>query len=231
MKTYNRMVNKINAAFEPTGYSSGASLRYYSELFDDYCAIKSTGRSPEENHVFIEFGLSDNEGTVYTPAEIETMMRRVSDNASNIYKTFEAEINSHLTEGVEKQWQETRKDYRGYSKEIEDYVFVVPSTIYGNDEYSIRNEGAKQENCVYRSYAHRVAEGNYQIVLMRRKADPKKACVTIGINSAGIVDQTYTYRDARISPEQARVIELWVNSLQNTKKKITLDAEPAGWCR
>lgn len=232
MKTYNRMVNKIKAAFaNDSNYGASASLRYYSELFDDYCAIKSTGRSPEESHVFIEFGLSDNSGTKYSPQEIEEMMKRVSDNASNIYKTYESEINAELQQQVEDIWKENRKNYRGYKKEIENYVFLVPSTIYGDDAYSIKNEGEKQENCVYRSYAKRVAEGEYQIVLMRMKDKPEEACVTIGINSSGIIDQTYTYRDACISEEHARIIKLWVASLKDTKKEIRINDNPAGWCR
>ncbi|MBQ0142037.1 MAG: PcfJ domain-containing protein [Prevotellaceae bacterium] len=228
MKTYNRMVNKINKAC-PT--NSSAALRYYSELFDDYCGIKSINRVPEDEHVFIEFGLSDENNKVYSEKEINDMLHRISENASAIYHNYESEINANLTKAVEEQWKESRKAYRGYTKEIDGYLFIVPSTIYGNDDYSIRNEGNKQQNCVYRSYAKRVAEGSYQIVLMRKKSAPKEACVTIGINSAGVVDQTYTYKDARISPEHGRVIKKWVESLKNTKKAIKLsDYNPAGWC-
>lgn len=225
MRSRDRMIRKaLNVAGDTYQVST-----YVRETFDAYCDLKAIGESPEEHGVYGEYGLPEDDRA----AAIE-MIRRRCEAAQETVRSYQAILDQKRHASQEADYAERRKaakwlELKGDSA-IDGYEFVLPKSLYGESEpFSVEGEAANQKNCL-RSYLRRLADGEYTVVLMRRKADPRRSLVTIGINSGKRVDQTYGYRDRRVSKREADAISAWVAAVTQGKGGTLTLKSPGGWC-
>jgi hypothetical protein len=117
-------------------------------------------------------------------------------------------------------------------KEVsKDFVFKLPTKLYGDeDPLSLESEGRMQSNCVFGSYLNKLADGEYVIVLMRKRDDPDSSLVTIGINRKMVVDQTYLAHNERILEEHGQAIKAWLAKVNSRGKgTVRMTSRPGGW--
>ena len=91
-----------------------------------------------------------------------------------------------------------QKRLKALSFENETFMVVVPMT-----KEELRTEGELQHNCVG-GYGDRIAEGNRNVVFIRRKADPTKAYITCDIYTDGTINQYLTKYNQGVSADDAK---------------------------
>ncbi len=96
-----------------------------------------------------------------------------------------------LKENLEKYGKQAEE---GYYFEDENYVTVFPKSL---SDYS--DEGVQMHNCVA-SYANQVADGETNIVFIRKKENPKKSYCTVEIKRNAI-QQAYLHHNTLITEE------------------------------
>lgn len=226
IRSYNRMLAKL----EKMGLDNWQNKRYITETFEAYCQIREIGEDPESHGVLFEYGLPEENDEA-----AEEMIQRRCEAAQAVVGNFQDRINAKARQEVEDKFaaQVAKKHWMECSDEevCKDFVFKLPSSIYGDTEpLSIEWEGEHQRNCVFNSYSRKLAEGDYTVILMRKRRRQDESYVTIGISKAGIVDQTYAYRDSQISVEAAQAIRAWMRKV-NSRGNGTLyfKGNPGGW--
>lgn len=225
MRSRDRMIRKaLNAAGDTYQVST-----YVRETFDAYCDLKAIGESPEEHGIYGEYGLPEDDRAAATE-----MIKRRCEAAQETVRSYQAILDEKRHAAQEAEYAEHRKaakwlELKGDSA-IDGYEFVLPKALYGEGKpFSVEGEAVNQRNCL-RSYLRRLADGEYTVVLMRRKEDPEHSLVTIGINSGKRVDQTYGYGDRRVSKREADAISAWVAAVTQGKGGTLTLKSPGGWC-
>ena len=93
----------------------------------------------------------------------------------------------------------------------------LENKIYINDKYIIRparsvedmkDEAKQQNNCVYRVYSEKYANGSTDIYFLRDKKNPKKSLVTVEVNKNKIRQQFQKY-NREVTKEQDNFLKLW----------------------
>lgn len=98
-------------------------------------------------------------------------------NAQRAYRINEDTlVNKLITKNQQKRLS-------ALSFENEAFVVIVPTT-----KEELRAEGESQRNCVG-GYGHRIADGERNVVFIRRKSDPTHSYITCDIMSDGAINQ------------------------------------------
>ena len=96
-----------------------------------------------------------------------------------------------------------------------DYEVLVPQTTQ-----DIKDEAVQQHNCVA-SYIDDVIEGNCSIVMMRRRKEPEKSCVTIEVKGYEVVQALRTFNHPPTEPEMEALdkYKTYLEGLANAVKR------------
>ena len=112
-------------------------------------------------------------------------------NAKRAYRIHEDAL---INKGIAINQQ---KRLKALSFENETFVVVVPMT-----KEELRTEGELQHNCVG-SYADKIAEGNRNVVFIRRKSNPTAPYITCDIYNDSTINQYLVKCNYRTSAEDA----------------------------
>ena len=225
-RSYHRMVSKAKRM----GIGDWAAENYITETFQAYCTLKDIGEDPKALGVLYEYGLPEDDIDA-----AREMIRRRTEAAQAVVQSFRDRIDAKARAEIEAKMAKQNDKNRWLEcsdpEVCKDYVFKLPTSIYGDDApLSIEWEGTHQRNCVFNSYPRKLANGEYIVILMRKRKSPDDSYVTIGINKAYNVDQTYGYRDSQIEYAAAVAIKKWMAKVNSRGKgKISFAGRPGGW--
>ena len=226
MRSYHRMTKKA----AKLGLKDNASRNFLTETFQAYCQLKAIGEDPEAHGVLYEYGLPEEDLD-----EAAAMVERRCGAAQDVLAGYQAILNEKEHDVHENKYDEHRKSM--YWLECSDpevsknYVFKLPTKLYGDDDpLSLQSEGRMQSNCVFGSYLSKLANGEYTIVLMRKRDEPDSSLVTIGINKNLTIDQTYMAHNHPIEAEHGQAIKAWLAKvLSRGKGALKMSGHPGGW--
>jgi hypothetical protein len=237
IKPVYKMINRLDALFGIANSNSYDASRRYSEICSAYFQFKDFGWNPEDNKIFIEFGL----GTDPIKALEELSDREKAANTA--LKIYRAKIEEAQRKRIEDSFAarnsalkklESTDTLRKESSIFKPYVVIKPTQIYGEDiAGSIEKEGHDMDHCVFRQYADSIARGGYTVMYLRCANSPEESLVTIGITSDGRINQTYVKHDYGITETQAAAIVEWAKSkrgLVTFKNNDGRNVSPSGWC-
>ena len=105
---------------------------------------------------------------------------------------------------------ETRKPQLAY--ENDKYIVIVPTT-----EAEYKDEADMQDNCVYRMYMERVANGTTNIVFIRKKSDPTKSVITCEVSNNFRMEQYLAKRNTYASTTEENFKKEYIEYLCTLK--------------
>ena len=248
VKSIYKMVNKIKTLCSGDwAFKQYEMLRHYNEIVTAYFKFVDYGWNPSDYAIFIEFSLSGDNFR-----EIEKMVRDREHAANAALDIYKDKINEAVHKKNEDAYAFRKKnalrllesnESMAKKKVFENgdlnlfhdkYVVIAPSQVYGEERVgSIENEGKYMGHCVFRSYANKIAGGEYTVMYLRLKKNPDESLVTIGITKDGRINQTYGKNDCQISVEEAMAVAQWAKAKSGFVhfQGESGDVCPGGWNR
>lgn len=248
IKSIYKMINRIKTTCSgDLAAHQYEMLRHYHEIVTAYFKFVDYGWNPSDYAIFIEFSLGGDDFE-----EIEKMVRDREHAANAALDIYKDKINEAVHKKNEDAYAFRKKnalrllesnEAMAKKKVFENgdlnlfhdkYVVIAPSQIYGEERAgSIENEGKYMSHCVFRSYANKIADGEYTVMYLRLKDRPDESLVTIGITKDGRVNQTYGKNDDQISVEEAMAVAQWAKAKSGFVhfQGERGDVYPGGWNR
>lgn len=248
IKSIYKMINRIKTTCSgDLAHKQYEMLRHYHEIVTAYFKFVDYGWNPSDYAIFIEFSLGGDDFE-----EIEKMVRDREHAANAALDIYKDKINEAVHQKNEDAYafrkknalrllesneaMEKKKVFENGDLNLfhDKYVVIAPSQVYGEERVgSIENEGKYMSHCVFRSYANKIADGEYTVMYLRLKDRPDESLVTIGITKDGRINQTYGKNDEQINVEEAMAVAQWAKAKSGFVhfQGERGDVYPGGWNR